>query len=48
MTSEPLVKLMTPVPAEEQLLLKFELPLKVIRYATSLVHTDPPVEAPPK
>jgi hypothetical protein len=39
--------LMTLVPAEEQLLLNCELPLKVILLAISWVHTAPPVLAPP-
>jgi hypothetical protein len=37
----PLVALIVPVPDEEQLLLKVELPWKVIVFATSLVHTGP-------
>jgi hypothetical protein len=48
MTSVPLVRLIVPVPDEEQLVLKFELPLKLIVFATSLVHTGPATEAPPE
>src|SRR5437762_13523146 len=48
MTSEPLVRLIVLVPADVQLLLNVEPPVKLIWSATSWVHCAPPEAAPPE